>query len=114
MIKQGLQAGYWEYGTLHHTTAGTPQGGVVSPLLANIALDGRTKRLGKGYRVGRYADDIRVMAKSQQAIAHAYAGVNAFLAERGLRLNQAKTRIVPRTEGFDYLGFHVQMRGKSF
>jgi RNA-directed DNA polymerase len=57
LIKQWLQAGYWEHGTLHHTTEGTPQGGVGSPLLANIALDGLAKRLGKGYRMARYADD---------------------------------------------------------
>jgi RNA-directed DNA polymerase len=64
LIKQWLKAGYWEHGTLHHTTEGTPQGGVISPLLANIALDGLAKQLGKGYRVARYADDLVVMAKA--------------------------------------------------
>jgi RNA-directed DNA polymerase len=59
LSKQGLQAGYWAYGTRHHTTAGTPQGGVRSPLLAHSALEGLAKRLGKGYRVARYADDLR-------------------------------------------------------
>ena len=113
LIKQWLKAGYWEQGTLHHTTEGTPQGGVISPLLANIALDGLPKRLGKGYRVARYADDIVVMAKSLDAIEHASAVVIAFLDERGLALNQDKTRIVHRTEGFDFLGFHVQMRGQK-
>jgi RNA-directed DNA polymerase len=79
--------------------------------LANIALDGLAKRLGKGYRVARYADDIVVMAKSLHAIEQACPVVTAFLDERGLALNQDKTRMVHRTEGFDFLGFHVQMRG---
>ena len=113
LVKQWLQAGYWEQGTLHHTTAGTPQGGVVSPLLANIALDGLAKRLGKGYRMARYADDIVVMAKSLPAIEQACPVVTAFLDERGLALHPEKTRMVQRTEGFDFLGFHVQMRGQK-
>jgi RNA-directed DNA polymerase len=113
LIKQWLKAGYWEDGTLHPTPQGTPQGGVASPLVANIALDGLAKRLGQGYRVVRYADDLLVMAKSQQAIDQAYRVVVAFLAERGVRLHQDKTRLRHRTEGFDYLGFHVQMRGKK-
>jgi RNA-directed DNA polymerase len=111
LIKQWLKAGYWEQGTLHHTTEGTPQGGMVSPLLANIALDGLAKRLGKGYRMARYADDIVVMAKSLPAIEQAYPVVTAFLDERGLALHPEKTRLVHRAEGFDFLGFHVQMRG---
>jgi RNA-directed DNA polymerase len=53
LSKQGLQAGYWAHGTLPHTTAGTPQGGVLSPLLAQIARDGLTTRLGNGYRRAR-------------------------------------------------------------
>jgi RNA-directed DNA polymerase len=113
LIKQWLKAGYWEHGTLHHTTEGTPQGGVISPLLANIALDGLAKQLGKGYRVARYADDIVVMAKSLPAIEQACPVVTAFLDERGLALHPEKTRIVQRTEGFDFLGFHVQMRGEK-
>jgi RNA-directed DNA polymerase len=113
LIKQWLQAGYWEQGMLHHTTEGTPQGGVISPLLANIALDGLAQRLGRGYRVARYADDIVVMAKSLHAIEQACPVITAFLDERGLALHPEKTRIVQRTEGFDFLGFHVQMRGQK-
>ena len=113
LIKQWLKAGYWEHGALHRTTEGTPQGGVISPLLANIALDGLAKQLGKGYRVARYADDIVVMATSLPAIEQACPVVTAFLDERGLALHPEKTRIVQRTEGFDFLGFHVQMRGEK-
>jgi RNA-directed DNA polymerase len=113
LIKQGLQAGYWEHGTRHPTTEGTPQGGVSSPLLATIALDGLAKPLGKGYRVARYADDIVVMAKSLPAIEQACLVVTAFLDERGLALHQENTRMVQRTEGFECLGFHVQLRGQK-
>jgi RNA-directed DNA polymerase len=88
-------------------------GSVLSPLLANIALDGLAKRLGKGYRMARYADDIVVMAKSLPAMEQACTVVTAFLKERGLVLHPEKTRIVQRTEGFDFLGFHVQMRGQK-
>jgi RNA-directed DNA polymerase len=70
-------------------------------------------RLGKGYRVARYADDILVMAKSLPAIEQACPVVIAFLDERGLALHQEKTRIIHRTEGFDFLGFRVQMRGQK-
>jgi RNA-directed DNA polymerase len=113
LIKQGLQAGEWEYGTLHHTTEGTPQGGVISPLVANIALEGRAKQRGKGYRVARDADDLVGMATSLPAIARACPVVTAFLDERGLALPPEKTRMVQRTEGFDALGFHVQRRGET-
>jgi RNA-directed DNA polymerase len=113
LIKQWLKAGYWECGRLHHTTEGTPQGGVLSPLLANIALDGLAKRLGQGYRVARYADDFLVMAQSLPAIEQACPVVTAFLDERGLALHPEKTHIVQQTEGFDFLGFHVQMRGQK-
>jgi RNA-directed DNA polymerase len=88
-------------------------GSVLSPLLANIALDGLAHRLGKGYRVARYADDLVVMARSLPAIEQARPVVTAFLQERGLALHPEKTRIVQRTEGFDFLGFHVQMRGQK-
>jgi RNA-directed DNA polymerase len=81
--------------------------------LANIALDGLAKRLGRGYRVARYAADIVVLAKSLHAIEQAYPVTTAFLDERGLALHPEKTRIVQRTEGFGFLGFHVQMRGQK-
>jgi RNA-directed DNA polymerase len=83
LIKQWRKAGYWECGTLHHTTEGTPQGGVISPLWANMARDGLATQLGKAYRVARYADDSVVMATSLPAIAQAYPVVTAVLDERG-------------------------------
>ena len=81
--------------------------------MAHLALDGLARRLGTGYRVARYADDIVVMATSLPAIEQACPVVTAFLTERGLALHPEKTRMVPRTEGVDFLGFQVQMRGQK-
>jgi RNA-directed DNA polymerase len=110
MIEQWLKAGYVEYGQLHATTEGTPQGGVISPLLANIALDGMEAILGKGYRYVRYADDFVVMAKTKEALEQVIPKIAEFLAQRGLEMNPEKTRLVHKTEGFDFLGFHIQDR----
>lgn len=110
LVEQWLKAGYVEYGKVHKTLEGTPQGGVISPLLANIALDGLQEHLGKGYRYVRYADDFVVMAKTREAIEEAIPRIKAFLADRGLELNPKKTRIVHKEDGFDFLGFHVQDR----
>jgi len=109
-IRQWLKAGYVEFGKLHETGEGTPQGGVISPLLANIALDGLQALLGKGYRFVRYADDFVVMTKTREALEQALPRIRAFLTERGLELNGEKTRIVHKTDGFDFLGFHIQDR----
>ncbi|WP_447972127.1 group II intron reverse transcriptase/maturase [Nitrospira sp. Kam-Ns4a] len=109
-VKQWLKAGYMEVGKLHQTEEGTPQGGVISPLLANIALDGLQAHLGKGYRYVRYADDFVVMTKTREALEQARPKITAFLAERGLELNEEKTRIVHKTDGFEFLGFHIQDR----
>jgi RNA-directed DNA polymerase len=113
LVKQWLQAGYVEWGTVHETTEGSPQGGVVSPVLANIALDGLQAHLGTGYRYVRYADDLLVMAKTRSAVEQAIPRIEAWLQERGLELNQEKTRIIHRTEGVNFLGWHIRMYGKK-
>jgi RNA-directed DNA polymerase len=112
-IKHGRKAGDWEHGTLPHTTAGTPQGGVLRPLLAHIALDGVAHRLGQGSRVTRYAADLLVMAQSLPAMEQACPVVSACLDERGRALHPEQTRIIHRTEGVDFLGFQVQRRGQQ-
>ncbi|MBM4350055.1 MAG: group II intron reverse transcriptase/maturase [Deltaproteobacteria bacterium] len=109
LISRWLKAGFVEFGEIHETTIGTPQGGVISPLLANIALDGLQKHLGKGYRYARYADDFVIMAKTRQAIEEVKPMVEQWLLERGLKLNDEKTRIIHREEGFNFLGFHIRM-----
>ena len=109
LISKWLKAGYVEIGEIHETITGTPQGGVISPLLANIALDGLQAHLGKGYRYVRYADDFVIMAKTKQAIEEIKPKVEQWLSERGLKLNDEKTRIIHRDEGFNFLGFHIRM-----
>jgi len=109
LISKWLKAGYVEIGEIHETITGTPQGGVISPLLANIALDGLQAHLGKGYRYVRYADDFVIMAKTKQAIEEIKPKVEQWLSERGLKLKDEKTRIIHRDEGFNFLGFHIRM-----
>jgi RNA-directed DNA polymerase len=118
LIRQWLKAGYVDKGVFHATEAGTPQGGVASPLLANIALHGMEQVLGvtfnrQGHTIGhravvRYADDFVVFCESRED-AEAVVGIlKEWLAIRGLTLSEAKTRIVHLTEGFDFLGWNVR------
>ena len=118
LIKQWLKAGYLEDGVLHDTLTGVPQGGVISPLLLNVALHGMEAALGvrydrRGQIIGpralvRYADDLVVFCQSREDATRAEEELNAWLAERGLTLNREKTRIVHLTAGFDFLEFTVR------
>jgi len=100
-----------EDGAVRRKVAGTPQGGVVSPLLANVylhRLDRQWQTRGTGVLV-RYADDLVVMCKTKREAENALAALAAILAELGLELKQAKTGIVHLREGgegLDFLGFH--------
>jgi RNA-directed DNA polymerase len=115
-IAQWLTAGYLEYGTLHATLEGTPQGAVCSPVLANIALDGldavlRRLKLpgGRGrLHLVRYADDFVVVAPTRDLLEQAQPIISAWLAERGLELHPEKTQIVAIDQGFPFLGFHLR------
>ena len=119
LIKQWLKAGYVDKGVFHETEAGTPQGGVISPLLANIALHGMEEALGIKHRkrgeldskraLVRYADDFCVFCESQedaQAVKHI---LTDWLSKRGLVLSPEKTHIVHLTEGFNFLGFNIRL-----
>jgi RNA-directed DNA polymerase len=119
LIAQWLQAGYLEQGRFHPTLAGTPQGGVISPLLANIAVHGMETALGisryaqggikRGSRVlVRYADDFVVFCASQAEAEQTQVDLQGFLSLRGLKLSEEKTRIRHLSEGFDFLGFNVR------
>ncbi len=119
LVKQWLKAGYMEDNVYHDTTAGTPQGGVISPLLANIALHGMEKPLGitrdkHGWlryskrAVIRYADDFVVLCETQEDALQAQEDLKTWLAERGLTLSEDKTRIVHLDDGFDFLGFNIR------
>ncbi|KKL47157.1 hypothetical protein LCGC14_2338350, partial [marine sediment metagenome] len=113
IIHRWLKAGVLEFGIHVNTDAGTPQGGVISPLLANIALTGMENlfmnQKPKGISLLRFADDFVVIAHSK-AILERYVlpKIGLFLSERGMSLNQAKTKIVHREEGFDFLGFTIR------
>jgi RNA-directed DNA polymerase len=111
VLRQWLKAGYVEKSRLFPTRAGTPQGGVISPLLANWTLDGleATVKGMFGYRpkvhVIRYADDFVVVAETKEILEQQVKpAIQKFMAERGLRLSPEKTVITHIRDGFDFLG----------
>jgi RNA-directed DNA polymerase len=134
LVKAFLIAGILsEDGAVRGTKTGTPQGGILSPLLANIALSvldehfaeawktmasdpARRRRRRRGeplYRLVRYADDFVVVVSGTKAQAEALTGdVAAVLARMGLRLSAEKTGVSHINEGFDFLGFRVQRKRK--
>jgi len=127
MVRQWLKAGVVEQGRLHRTEDGVPQGGVVSPVLLNVALHGMEQAAGVRYAtighrhvvaagcptVIRYADDLVALCHSRQEAIEVKARLAAWLAPRGLVFNEDKTRVVYLDEGFDFLGFNVRRyRGK--
>jgi RNA-directed DNA polymerase len=121
VLRDWLKAGYVESGKLFPTEAGTPQGGIASPTIANIALDGLEAALAEQFgrtdsatrrnrvRLLRYADDFIVTGSSKELLEHKVKPlVEAFLAERGLQLSPTKTTITHISEGFDFLGQNVR------
>ena len=120
LVEKFLRAGVMEGGRFQRTRVGTPQGGVASPLLANIALNVLDWHLHEhGFRFVRYADDFVVLCKSQSQAREALALVEGLLTDRlGLTLSPEKTKVTRFHEGFCFLGFDiksrfVRMRAKS-
>jgi group II intron reverse transcriptase/maturase len=119
IVEQFLKAGVMEDGVFQPTRLGTPQGGVISPLLANIALNSLDWRLhDAGYRFVRYADDFVVLCRSQGEVKEAHAQVERHLTQVGLTLSAEKTKLTRFREGFAFLGFAISaqvvtMRPKS-
>jgi len=117
VLTQWLKAGYIDQGTLHRTERGTPQGGVASPTLLNMALDGLESWLKTHFKrckisVIRYADDICITGNSTALLTEAVRPLVAqFLSERGLTLSPEKTQVVSIHEGFDFLGTNVRKYG---
>jgi RNA-directed DNA polymerase len=113
LIRQWLQAGVMVDGEIQRTVAGTPQGGVISPLLANIylhVLDTELSRRGVGELV-RYADDGVVLCRSAGQARVALAAVGEILGSLGLQLHPGKTKVVDLREGregLDFLGCHFR------
>jgi RNA-directed DNA polymerase len=123
LIAGWLRAGVIENGRFTPTGEGTPQGGPVSPVLLNVALHGMEHAAGVRYqRTGsdaafaaagspvlvRYADDLVALCHSRHEAEQVKARLAAWLAPRGLALNEDKTRVVTLDEGFDFLGFNVR------
>jgi RNA-directed DNA polymerase len=115
MLKQWLAAGFIEKNAFYETEAGTPQGGIISPTLANMTLDGLERVVSQAsaktdkMNVVRYADDFIITGKSRQVLEQKVKpAVIAFLAERGLTLSEEKTSITDIDQGFDFLGFNVR------
>ena len=110
-----LKAGFMERGVFHPTEEGTPQGGILSPTAANMALDGLEWRLRERFKgrhkvnLVRYADDFIITGASRALLEDEVKPLVAqFLKERGLVLSEAKTHIVHIDEGFDFLGFNFR------
>ncbi len=123
LIADWLKAGVVEKGRFSPTEEGTPQGGVVSPLLLNVALHGMERAAGvryqqTGLRAGetvpgspvliRFADDLVALCHTRDEAQQVKARLAAWLAPRGLTFNEDKTRIVTLDEGFGFLGFTVR------
>ena len=112
ILREFLSAGVLEDGSIRPSLSGTPQGGVISPLLANIALNVLDHHLTlAGLRFVRYADDFVVLCRSHASAKQALAFVDALLhKDLGLSLSPSKTKITNFVEGFDFLGFHLSRR----
>lgn len=126
MLRKWLGAGVIEKNVFHITDEGTPQGGIISPTLANITLDGMEALLEK-YRtcrqdsktvcrkvnLVRYADDFIITGESREVLEEIKADLIQFLAERGLELSEEKTLITHIDDGFDFLGFNIRKYRKG-
>jgi group II intron reverse transcriptase/maturase len=114
LIEKFLAAGVMEGGVFKPTTVGTPQGGVASPLLANIVLNKLDWRLEKaGYRFVRYADDFVVVCKTRRQAEAALAEVEKIMTDLGLSLSPEKTKIASYGKGYEFLGFRLSSRSRT-
>jgi RNA-directed DNA polymerase len=111
LIRRFLKSGVMEEMNIRHETTGTPQGGIISPLLANIFLHDLDVALeAQGVTWVRYADDVVALCRSREEAERVLEQIRLVLAGLGLKLSPDKTRIVHVDEGFDYLGWHYQGR----
>ena len=116
LIKQWLKAGIMDDWKYLKSSEGTPQGGIISPLLANIALNKleadlleELKSISKiAAKIIRYADDFVVLHEDREVVEYAKVFIQKWLAKIGLELSEEKTWIVHTTEGFDFLGFTIR------
>lgn len=128
ILEKWLRAGFVENRTWFPTAAGTPQGGIISPTLANMTLDGLQQVLADHFPVKmtagklhnpkvnlvRYADDFVITGDSRELLENKVRPlVERFLSERGLTLSPEKTTVTHVSEGFDFLGQHLRRYGKA-
>jgi RNA-directed DNA polymerase len=125
VLSKWLRSGFIDHGALYPTTAGVPQGGIISPVVSNLVLDGLEAvvhgsawhRRVHHIKYVRWADDFLVTANSRQVLEDTIRPrITAFLAERGVRLSPEKTVMTPIPDGFDFLGQtlrkHARRNGK--
>jgi group II intron reverse transcriptase/maturase len=111
IIETFLKSGVDEDGIVTPTTKGTPQGGVISPLLGNIVLNYLDWKYEKaGYKFVRYADDVIILCKSHKQAEDALSLTKEVLADLGLECSPEKTKISTMSEGFQFLGFELSSR----
>lgn len=121
LVRAWLKVGLVESERFERTEQGTPQGGVISPLLANIALHGMEKAVGISYSpknggwtitgkrsLVRYADDFVIFTETEKDAHQAKQEIADWLKDRGLALSAEKTKICHMTDGFDFLGFNIR------
>ncbi len=120
ILRKWLEAGYWEKATLYPTRKGTPQGGILSPLLANLVLDGMQQAIAKACQKAdkvnfmRYADDFIATGATEQILEQKVKPASAvFLTPRGLELSEQKTVITHISEGFNFLGHTLRRFGNK-
>lgn len=117
-IKGWLKAGYVDNNVFYKQETGTPQGGIISPLLANIALHGMEEAIGVKYNlkgessgkriVIRYADDFVILCETEEDTKEAKREIEKWLNQMGLKLSSEKTKITHITEGFDFLSYNIK------
>ncbi len=116
ILRQWLKSGFIESSAFYSTSEGTPQGGIISPLLCNMALDGLQDLVIKGrnkkrrkLNIIRYADDFIITGASKDILLNEIKpDVERFLAKRGLTLSAEKTKLTHINDGFDFLGFTIR------
>ncbi len=126
LLAKWLRSGYMEDERLYPTTQGVPQGGLVSPVIGNLALDGleqvvkgKSEYFRRKHNINfvRYADDFIITANSRDVLEQLAPDIEAFLSKRGVSLSKEKTKITPLSKGFDFLGQtvrkHKRRNGKT-
>ena len=117
LLSKWLRSGYREAEAFFPTTAGVPQGGLISPVIGNLTLDGMerlvrgdSERWRRAHNINfvRYADDFIVTANNREVLVELSARIEAFLQTRGVSLSQEKTTITHISEGFDFLGQNIR------